>query len=179
MNLIKEPYDPNWFRFVEESREYTHIYKKFLIIQTGKAKVSADKMAWPLVILITSVGLSFLWLPIVLVNALTILVWMLNPSGRPVEQISKAYLIQEGQRSATSLKGPAIDWALYERSELYASAVHEWIEALRYSHDPQINQSDWNGYLKEIAKLAPELEASVSAIKPDFEKIKILKELMR
>lgn len=179
MNIIKEPYDPNWFRIEEEHTGYTHIYEKFLIIQTGKSKVSVSETIVPLIILAASIGLSFLWLPILLVNVLTILVWVIAPSLRPVQQISKRYLVQEGQRSATTILGPSIDWGLYKNSELYASAVHEWLEALRCSHDPQINQSDWSKYFREIAKLVPKIEASFHSTKPDFEKIKILKELMQ
>lgn len=175
MNIFKEPHNPNWFRLSELDNQYDYIYTKYISVQIGQEKLHWGKASIPLLSLAASIGLSFLWLPALLVNVLTILVWTLVPSVRPIQQLTRRYRIQKGQNGVAKYYGPRIDWALCKHNELYAMAVYEWLEALRSSGTPSINLDDWNKYLRETANLVPKND---SRAKPDFEKIKILKEIM-
>lgn len=177
MSLLKEKFDPTQYKLWESSKNYPSLSKRYIILQTGKSQVNAIGLVFFGALLAGSVGLSLLWIPILLINAATILCWIVWPITRPINQKRDGYFRSSGTPGEYFSKqyGPTINWNLYDADELYSDAVHEWFQAVRDSGDVRIHEDQWSDYLNQTQSLTTRASASK---RPDFEKLKLMKELM-
>lgn len=177
MNLFKEKFDPTQYAFWESDKNYPSLSKKYIVLQTGKSQVNVPGLISFGVLFAGSVGLSLLWMPILLINAVIILCWIIWPSTRLINQERNDYFRSSGIPGQYLSKqfGPIINWNLYDADELYSDAVHEWFRAVRDSGDICIHEDEWSDYLDQTQSLTTHASASK---RPDFEKLNLMKELM-
>lgn len=175
MSLLKEPYDPEWVRINEYDAAYETRYAKYMQIQMNKSKLTWSKAFPPLALGIVTGVVAFLWTPLfLLLNFITLMVWIAAPNLRPIQQITQNFLLQKGKGYWAETNAPSVNWTKYNANEFYRHGVVGWIEAVRLSGDVEVNRKDWAKYLREMEQLADK----DLALMPDTETLKAMKEVM-
>ena len=180
MTLLSQPFNPMYVKFTHKDRDYSSLYKRYMIIHAGKTKVNwvgvigAGLFAGGVVTL----TLTTTWL-MAFLSLLLILLWIVAPQTRIRNQKKRSFLRQNGKDDYRfgARSGPKVNWDLVENNVIYADAVKDWLNAVRRANSIVINQTKWTKFLDETEKLVgtalkPELE-------PDFERLNALKELMK
>lgn len=171
MSILKEPYDPGYLYQWKNSNLFP---KHFVQIQLKETEPNWVSIGSSAIMLATFTGLSFLWWPALLFNILILIAWVAFPSSRVIHHQRANYLVRDEIRYAAQWKMPAIDYNACEHP-IYDDAVNDWIEAVRQSGDVSIHRDSWQKYLNQAKSLA----GQQLDLKPDFEKLKIIKELMQ
>lgn len=179
MSILKEPYRSGAVATTYHDWDHDSIAEKKITIQSNENIFNLDRLLYALALLGVTAGLSFLWLPFLLLNLLTIAVWSIFPKTRITTQRQSTYLVQDGHDDYCRKRhiAPNINWRLYNGNQIYKDAVIEWLDAVRLTDDVKINRDDWGEYLSKTASMV--VESSGKNISPDWEKYKILKELMK
>lgn len=179
MMLLTEKYDPFYVRFISWNKNYSSTYERRMVIQREETQLSIrNNVVGGLFISgVTTLALATTWLTAFL-GVLLILSWMIFPTTRPIVRKRLDFLRQKGKDDYAYHRryGPAVSWDLAERNPIYREAVVEWLDAVRQANSLDIKDSEWRRYLREtevlVAKQMPELA-------PNFEKLKILREIMK
>lgn len=178
MNLLKEPYNPNYYKFGYEHEGYGSIQDKYITIHSGKTQVNWIGVASAGAVAVASALIAIAWIPILLINIVTILIWIAAPKSRLFNQITWRWKIQEGSDSYhfKQVRGANINWKLAE-NPIYKEAIGEWLEDVRRSERIGIAKSRWDRYFDNLGELVRENEVQPD-YGPDFGKLKLLKEIM-
>lgn len=179
MSLIRQKHNPSFYSFDYKYQGYPNIQETWISIETGKSKVDAGNIAGAGFIFAASALISLVWWPILFANLITLIVWIAVPLLRPIPQEEKRYLYRDGTdyQNNPKIKGPVINWKL-ENDPLYKDAINDWLEEVRVTNNIGTNKDDWTKYFRRVEKIIGK-EKAIKAPGPNFEKIKVLEELLK
>lgn len=178
MSLFKENYDPSHVSFHHTDKNYRSLYKRYMLIHANDTKFNVASIAGSTAFVggVTLLAIHTSWL-LAFLGTLLIVLWMVAPRTRLRVQKKMTFVRQNGTDDYPyrTKHGPTIAWNLAETNSVYREAVTEWLSAVRTSDNISVKQEKWSKYLRETEKLVAE---QTPGLEPDFEKLKILKQLM-
>ena len=180
MTLLSQPFDPMYVKFTHQNVNYNNLYKRHMIIHSGKTKVNwfgvigAGLFAGG----VATLTLTTTWL-MAFLGVLLILLWIVAPQTRIRTQKKRSFLRQNRKDDyrLSVRSGPEVNWDLAENNEIYADAVKDWLNAVRVANSIVINQTKWTKFLDETEKLVG--TTLKSELEPNFEQLNTLKELLK
>ena len=179
MTLLSQPLDPMYVKFTNKDKDYDSIAKRYMKIHSGHTEYNWINItgAGLFTGAVATLALNMTWL-MAFLGVLLILLWIIAPSTRVRTQKKLSFLRQRGSDSYAwrNKIGPDVTWSLARNNEIYGQAVSEWLAAVRISNNLVIHQSKWTQYLQDTERL---VAGKTAGLEPDFERLKILKELMK
>lgn len=179
MSLIRQKHDPGFYSFEYKYEGYENIQEDWINIETGKSYVNVVNVVGAGVILGASTLIALAWWPILFASLLILIAWMVVPVLRPIGQKKSRYLYRNGSDfyGDPKMEGPVINWQL-KKEPLYKEAINEWLEDVRLTNNIGTNKDAWTEYFERVQSIMSKEKAS-RATGPNFEKIKVLEELLK
>lgn len=179
MDILRQPFNREEYSFTFEHKGYSNIEKRFIHYPTGETKLNIWNTLIALGVVGLSVGLSLIAAPLMLTSTLLLVLWIAVPKSRLITQKYIGRLHQNGiSYTGPDLVGPAITWRKAS-NPIYKEAIADWLDEVRQANDIKINRQSWSKYFARLDKIVDEQDKMMLPSGPDFDKLKVLEELMK
>jgi len=179
VSIFKEPFDRAKYELSYQHKGYENIQKTYIHLHAGKTSLGPANVVISFGVFAFSVGFALLWWPLILVNVLTMIMWILVPQTRLLTQDVHKYLHQNGTTymGDPDLNGPAINWRKANHP-FYQEALADWLDEVRQSKNVSINRAEWSKYFKRVDRLIKKQETMELPPGPNFDKLNALESLL-